>query len=128
MFRRNPTAVDTIRLVPLIAVWPYQPLPESREKSFIARRMGARSPGRYKSSVPNALCEREVPPRATFESGHQEKCHPDRAPMEAMEAVEAVDAMDAMDAMISFDASAARQAGGPCRYRKRHGVRSNPGW
>ena len=41
----------------------------------------------YKDRVPNNLCEREVPPQVTFESGHQIKCHLDRATMDSMEAV-----------------------------------------
>ena len=42
---------------------------------------------RYKDRVPGGLCEREVPPQVTFESGHQIKCHLDRATLDAMEPV-----------------------------------------
>ena len=41
----------------------------------------------YKGRVPSNLCEREVPPQVTFESGHQIKCHLDRATLDAMESV-----------------------------------------
>ena len=41
----------------------------------------------YKGRVPSNLCEREVPPQVTFDSGHQVKCHLDRATLDAMESV-----------------------------------------
>ena len=57
----------------------------------------------YKGRVPSNLCEREVPPQVTFESGHQIKCHLDRATLDAMESV------------ISFAGPAGAQAPGQPR-------------
>jgi peptide/nickel transport system ATP-binding protein len=42
---------------------------------------------RWKSKVPNGLCEREVPPMKTFANGHQVKCHLSDADFATMEPV-----------------------------------------
>jgi len=42
---------------------------------------------RWKSRVPGGLCEREVPPMVTLATGHEIKCHLDRATLDGMEPV-----------------------------------------